>query len=75
MEHGSGWADWIESDPSRSVASARSVFYLQFRTELFNIADHLKFGLPNGNISSMAKDAITSVASGRNIQFGLKPIR
>jgi hypothetical protein len=51
------------------------VFYLQFLAELFNIADHLKFGLPNGNISSTSSDAITSVASGRDIQFGLKPIR
>ncbi len=47
---------------------------LQFRAEFFNIANHPNFGLPNGNISSSARGTITSVADGRDIQFGLKLI-
>ena len=47
---------------------------LQFRAEFFNITNHPNFGLPNGNISSPARGTITSVADGRDIQFGLKLI-
>jgi len=51
------------------------VFYLQYRVELFNIANNSDFGSPNGDICSTARGVITSIASGRDIQLGLKLIR
>jgi len=46
---------------------------LQFRTEIFNIANHPQFGLPGNNISSPGTVGIISSSSNeRQIQFALK---
>ncbi|MDW8355748.1 MAG: carboxypeptidase regulatory-like domain-containing protein [Bryobacterales bacterium] len=45
---------------------------LQFRAEFFNLPNHPNFGLPVTDISSRAAATITSVADGRDIQFGLR---
>ncbi|PYU90028.1 MAG: hypothetical protein DMG25_17850, partial [Acidobacteria bacterium] len=45
---------------------------MQFRTELFNVANHANFGKPNGTVDSGGVGRITSAGQARQIQFGLK---
>lgn len=46
---------------------------LQFRADMFNIANHANFGLPNSNLSSPQVGAISStVGPARQVQFSLK---
>ena len=48
---------------------------LQFRTDVFNIANHSNFGLPNSNLSSPQVGVIsTTVGVPREVQFSLKLI-
>ena len=46
---------------------------LQFRADMFNIANHANFGLPNSNLSSPQVGAISAtVGVPREVQFSLK---
>jgi hypothetical protein len=45
---------------------------IQFRTEFFNVFNHANFGNPNTTLSSGTFGRITSAATSRDIQFGLK---
>jgi hypothetical protein len=47
---------------------------LDFRFEVFNVANRVNLGLPNGNIQSSNFGRSTSSFGSRNIQFGLKVI-
>ena len=44
----------------------------EFRAEFFNLFNHPNLGLPNAAIGSSTVGQITSAASARDIQFGLK---
>ena len=52
--------------------AVRENHVLQFRTELFNMPNHVNFGNPNGNFSSSAFGKVTSATAARQIQFGLR---
>lgn len=45
---------------------------LQFRAEFFNIVNHARFGLPDGNVQDDTFGVINSAGSPRDIQFALK---
>lgn len=45
---------------------------IQFRTEFFNMPNHVNFGNPQGNFSSSAFGKVTSATAARQIQFGLR---
>lgn len=65
----------------RSVAVNLSVFRnikvaeranLQFRLEMFNLANHANFGLPGSTVGTSTYGVISSTDSPRNIQIGAK---
>lgn len=45
---------------------------IQFRTEFFNLPNHVSFNLPNGTFTSTAFGLVTSATPARQIQFGLR---
>jgi hypothetical protein len=45
---------------------------IEFRSEFFNVFNHVNFGNPNGNIGSVNFGRITTTDDPRLIQFGLK---
>jgi hypothetical protein len=45
---------------------------LEFRAEFFNLFNHPNFGIPGTTIGTQSAAVITSAASPRDIQFGLK---
>lgn len=45
---------------------------LQFRTEFFNLPNHVNFGNPNTNLSSTAFGTVNSATTSRQIQFALR---
>ena len=45
---------------------------VQFRTEFFNVLNHANFGNPNTALNSGTFGRITSAATSRDVQFGLK---
>jgi Carboxypeptidase regulatory-like domain/TonB dependent receptor-like, beta-barrel len=47
---------------------------LQFRAEVFNVANHANFGLPVADLNSVNFGRIFSAAAPRLVQFGLKVI-
>ena len=46
--------------------------FIQFRAELFNMANHVNFGNPQGSFASSAFGKVNSATSARQIQFGLR---
>lgn len=50
----------------------REGHFLQFRSEMFNIPNHVNFGNPQGNFASSAFGKVTSATAARQIQFGLR---
>jgi hypothetical protein len=47
---------------------------LQFRWEVFNIANHANFNLPNNNVNAVNGATIIDAMSPRSMQFALKYI-
>ncbi len=45
---------------------------VQFRTEMFNMPNHVNFGNPQGNFASSAFGKVNSATAARQIQFGLR---
>ena len=45
---------------------------LQFRSEFYNMPNHVNFGNPNSNFSSSSFGKVTSATSARQIQFSLR---
>ena len=45
---------------------------LQFRTELFNLPNHVNFNNPTATLTSSSFGKVTSATSARQIQFGLR---
>ncbi len=50
----------------------KEAHFLQFRTELFNLPNHVNMGNPQGSFASSAFGKVTSATSARQIQFGLR---
>jgi hypothetical protein len=45
---------------------------IQFRTEFFNLPNHVNFNSPNGTFTSSSFGLVTSATAARQIQFGLR---
>ncbi|MBI3698645.1 MAG: hypothetical protein HY238_27875 [Acidobacteria bacterium] len=45
---------------------------VQFRTEFFNLPNHVNFNNPNGTFTSSSFGKVTSATPSRQIQFGLR---
>jgi hypothetical protein len=45
---------------------------IQFRSEYYNLPNHVNMGNPNGTFTSSAFGKVTSATSARQIQFGLR---
>lgn len=67
---------FVEFDASvQKIFQLTEATNLQFRTDMFNIANHANFGLPNSNLSSPQAGVISStVGVPREVQFSLKLI-
>jgi hypothetical protein len=67
---GPGLQEWDLSAIKRNPITER--LNLEFRAEFFNIFNHPNFGTPGVTIGTSAFGQLTSAASPRDIQFGLK---
>ncbi|HMD83111.1 MAG TPA: carboxypeptidase-like regulatory domain-containing protein [Terriglobia bacterium] len=67
---GPGINEWDVSFIKRTRISER--FSLEFRAQFFNVFNHANFGNPAGTTDSTGFGEITSAATPRDIQFGLK---
>jgi hypothetical protein len=67
---GPGIQQWDVSVIKRNPISEK--VNLEFRAEFFNIFNHPNFGTPGATIATSAFGQLTSAASPRDIQFGLK---
>ena len=59
---------------SSAIFSCPREARLQFRAEVFNVANHPNFGLPVADLNSANFGRIFSAAAPRLLQFGLKLI-
>jgi len=67
---GPGIQEWDVSLIKRNQVTEK--LNLEFRAEFFNIFNHPNFGLPGATIDTQSAGVITSAASPRDIQLGLK---
>ncbi|SPE43960.1 hypothetical protein SBA7_2040002 [Candidatus Sulfotelmatobacter sp. SbA7] len=67
---GPGIQEWDVSLIKRNQITEK--LNLEFRAEFFNIFNHPNFGLPGATIDTQSAGVITSAASPRDIQLGLK---
>ena len=67
---GPGMQEWDVSIIKRNPITEG--INLEFRAEFFNIFNHANFGTPGTTIGTSTAGVITSAASPRDIQFGLK---
>jgi hypothetical protein len=67
---GPGTKQWDVSVIKRNPISEK--VNLEFRAEFFNIFNHPNFGTPGATIGTSSFGQLTSAASPRDIQFGLK---
>jgi hypothetical protein len=68
--HGSGDINFDITLMKRTKIGENKI--LEFRSEFFNVFNHVNFGNPNGNIGSTNFGRITTTDDPRLIQFGLK---
>ena len=62
--------DWDVSFIKRNQITEKVT--LEFRAELFNLFNHPNFSAPGSTVGSSTAGQLTSAASPRDIQFGLK---
>lgn len=67
---GPGIQEWDVSLIKRNSITEK--LNLEFRAEFFNIFNHPNFGLPGATVDTQSAGVITSAASPRDIQLGLK---
>jgi hypothetical protein len=67
---GPGIQQWDVSVIKRNPVTEK--MNLEFRAEFFNMFNHPNFGTPGATIATDAFGRLTSAASPRDIQFGLK---